>query len=205
MEIEEFEFQYSPEVPLRAWRLFRVRRKGDGLVLSAPMYHDPDHPLWPNPVHEASCTEGHAAPAPGCRCGIYGAVAGTADSLPGYVVDTAYETDPWLYAEIGCSGRVFVDMRGVRAERGELLRLALPPAELGVHPAGDEAPSGTHQLLLMCRDLEQTVADLRQRGAEFADEISDEGFGRLINLKVPGADVIGLYEPKHKSPLVEFG
>src|ERR671923_558719 len=127
MEIEEFEFQYSPEVPLRAWRLFRVRRKGDGLVLSAPMYPDPDHPLWPTPVHEAPCPEGHAAPAPGCRCGIYGAVAGTADSLPGYVVDTAYETDPWLYAEIGCSGRVFVDMRGVRAERGELLRLALPP------------------------------------------------------------------------------
>ena len=85
------------------------------------------------------------------------------------------------------------------------LIFALPPAELGVHPAGDEAPSGTHQLLLMCRDLEQMVADLKQRGAEFADEISDEGFGRLINLKVPGADVIGLYEPKHASPLAKFG
>jgi catechol 2,3-dioxygenase-like lactoylglutathione lyase family enzyme len=94
--------------------------------------------------------------------------------------------------------------KSVDAGDGWLI-FALPPAELGVHPAGDEAPSGTHQLLLMCRDLEQTVADLKQRGAEFADEISDEGFGRLINLKVPGADVIGLYEPKHKSPLAEFG
>jgi catechol 2,3-dioxygenase-like lactoylglutathione lyase family enzyme len=113
-----------------------------------------------------------------------------------------------IYAEDADAARAFFrDVLGwenVEAHERWLI-FALPPAELGVHPAGDEAPSGTHQLLLMCRDLEQTVADLRQRGAEFADEISDEGFGRLINLKVPGADVIGLYEPKHKSPLVEFG
>jgi hypothetical protein len=57
----------------------------------------------------------------------------------------------------------------------------------------------------MCRDLEQTVADLRQRGAEFADEICDEGFRRLINLKVPGADVIGLYEPGPDRPLQRVG
>jgi hypothetical protein len=126
MEIEERELHYSPDAPLRAWRLFRVRSDRDGFVLSAPMYHDPDHPRWPNAVHDASCTEGHPAPAAGCRCGIYGAVKGTLDSLPGYLRDTAYEKDPWVYAEIGCSGRVFVDMRGVRAERAELLRLALP-------------------------------------------------------------------------------
>jgi hypothetical protein len=30
------------------------------------------------------------------------------------------------YAEIACTGRVFVDMRGVRTERAEILRIALP-------------------------------------------------------------------------------
>jgi hypothetical protein len=129
VKIPEVGLSYSPEAPLRAWRLFRIRPSGDGFVLSAPMYHDPEHPLWPDAVHEASCTEGHPAPAPGCRCGIYGAVSGTVDSLPGYLLDTSYETDPWVYAEIGCSGRVFVDMRGVRAERGEILRIALLDAE----------------------------------------------------------------------------
>jgi hypothetical protein len=133
VEIEERLLQFSSEAPLRAWRLFRVRHHGDGIVLSSPMFHNP-HPVpWPESVAEATCHEGHSAPAPACRCGIYGAVRGTLDSLPGYLVDTAYERDPWAYAEIGCSGLVFVDMRGVRAERAEILRLALPAK--GASPA----------------------------------------------------------------------
>ncbi len=92
------------------------------------MYHDPDHVPWEEAVHVASCSEGHDAPARGCRCGIYGAVEGVLDSLPGYLHDTAYEHDPFAYGEIACTGRVCVDMRGVRAERGEILRLALADA-----------------------------------------------------------------------------
>jgi hypothetical protein len=102
-----------------------VRPSDGGFVLSSPMYHDPEPPPWPQVGSEASCFERHAAPARGCRCGIYAAVEGTLDSLPGYLLDTAYERDPWAYAEVACSGRVFVDMRGVRAERAELLRIAL--------------------------------------------------------------------------------
>jgi hypothetical protein len=103
-----------------------VRAGEGGFVLSSPMYHDPEPPPWPQVGSKASCFEDHPAPAPGCRCGIYAAVEGTLDSLPGYLLDTAYERDPWAYAEVACTGRVFVDMRGVRAERAELLRIALP-------------------------------------------------------------------------------
>jgi hypothetical protein len=99
-------------------------------VLSSPMYHDPDPPPWPDVGAVASCHTGHPAPAPGCRCGIYAAVAGTLDSLPGYLLDTALDEDPWAYAEIACSGRVFVDMRGIRAERAEITRIALPDPAL---------------------------------------------------------------------------
>jgi hypothetical protein len=126
MKIEERELELSPEAPLRAWRLFRVRRDNEDFVLSSPMYHDPKPPPWPMLGSVAYCSEGHPAPAAGCRCGIYGAIEGTLDSLPGYLLDTAYDRDPSAYAEIACSGRVFVDMRGVRAERAEILRLALP-------------------------------------------------------------------------------
>jgi hypothetical protein len=129
IDIEEHELYCSAEAPLRAWRLFRVRPWADGFVLSSPMYHDPDPPPWLQVRSEASCYEDHAAPAPGCRCGIYAAVEGTVDSLPGYLLDTAYERDPWAYAEVACTGRVFVDMRGVRAERAEVLRIALPETE----------------------------------------------------------------------------
>ena len=106
-----------------------MRTEGRRLVLASPMYHDDTTgltPLWRSPETEATCHKGHPAPSPGCRCGIYGAVAGTLDSLPGYLRDTAYERDPWAYAEIACYGRVFVDMRGVRAEHARLVRIALP-------------------------------------------------------------------------------
>lgn len=126
MDIDERELHYPPDAPLRAWRLFRVRAFGGDLLLSSPMYRDPDPPSWPTVGSVASCYENHPAPAPGCRCGIYGAVRGTLDSLPGYLLDTADDAGLWAYAEIACSGRVFVDMRGVRAERAAIVRIALP-------------------------------------------------------------------------------
>jgi hypothetical protein len=129
VDIEERLLRFPPEAALPAWRLFRVRAEGARLVLSSPMYHDDATgltPLWSSAEAEATCYQGHPAPSPGCRCGIYGAVAGTLDSLPGYLYDTAYERDPWAYAEIACHGRVFADMRGVRAERARLVRIALP-------------------------------------------------------------------------------
>jgi hypothetical protein len=88
------------------------------------MYDVPDPTPW-SKVKTAACTEPHAAPAPGCRCGLYAAIEGTLDSLPGYLHDNADDEDPWAYVEVACSGRVFVDMRGVRAERAEVVGIAL--------------------------------------------------------------------------------
>jgi hypothetical protein len=52
MVIEERELHYPPDSPLRAWRLFRVRAFDADVVLSSPMYHDPDLPdsCWPDEV-----------------------------------------------------------------------------------------------------------------------------------------------------------
>lgn len=124
MTIEERELHFTPQAPLLGWRLFRIRRDGSGPLLSSPMYDDPDPTPW-SKVKVAACNEPHSAPAAGCRCGLYAAIKGTLDSLPGYLRDNAHDEDPWAYAEVACSGRVFVDMRGVRAERAELVRVAV--------------------------------------------------------------------------------
>jgi hypothetical protein len=124
MGIEERELHFTPHSPLLAWRLFRIRRDMSGPLLSSPMYDDPDPTPWPK-VKTAACNEPHSAPAAGCRCGLYAAIEGTLDSLPGYLRDNADDEDPWAYAEVACSGRVFIDMRGVRAERAEVVRIAL--------------------------------------------------------------------------------
>lgn len=69
-----------------------------------------------------------------------------------------------------------------------------PPAELAVHPT-EESPK--HELYLMCDDLEKTMAELAAKGVRFTSEVSDEGWGRLTSLDVPGAGSLGLYEPRH--------
>ena len=80
------------------------------------------------------------------------------------------------------------------------LIFALPPAELGVHPAeGSTYESGfRHQLTLMCDDIQSTVDELRtKKGIEVKGEPEDEGFGISVMLGLPGGVEVMLYEPRH--------
>jgi predicted enzyme related to lactoylglutathione lyase len=105
-----------------------------------------------------------------------------------------------MFAQDADAVRAFLrdtlELESVDAGGGWLI-FALPPAELAAHPA---AESGRHQLYLMCDDIEQTVAELEAKGVEFARAISDEGFGRMTALKVPGGGELGLYQPAHPLP-----
>ena len=85
---------------------------------------------------------------------------------------------------------------------GGWLIFALPPAELAVHPA---ERGGSHELYLMCDDIDATVSELKGKGVEFARAVSDERFGRLTAIKLPGGAELGLYEPRHASPLPGIG
>jgi catechol 2,3-dioxygenase-like lactoylglutathione lyase family enzyme len=85
---------------------------------------------------------------------------------------------------------------GVDAGRGWMV-FALPPSELAAHPTEGEP---RHELYLMCDDIHATVAGLRSKGVEFTREVTDEGWGLLTRLKIPGGGEIGLYEPRHPRP-----
>ena len=80
---------------------------------------------------------------------------------------------------------------------GGWLIFKLPPAELGVHPAGEGSPGGHHELFLMCDDIERTVDELTAKGAEFTGGTQQRPFGTATMLKVPGAGEIMLYQPSH--------
>ena len=82
---------------------------------------------------------------------------------------------------------------------GGWLIFALPPAELGVHPAeGPTYASGVrHQLSLMCDDIRATARQLAAKGIEVVGEPSDEGWGITVTLKLPGGVDVMLYEPRH--------
>ena len=53
----------------------------------------------------------------------------------------------------------------------------------------------------MCDDVHATVAELKAKGAEFTRPVSDEGFGLMTALRLPGGGELGLYEPRHPTPL----
>jgi hypothetical protein len=77
------------------------------------------------------------------------------------------------------------------------LIFALPPAELAVHPTSDEPK---HELYLMCDDIESTLDDLAAKGVEVLEPVSNEGFGMMTRIRVPGAGEMGIYEPRHPIP-----
>jgi catechol 2,3-dioxygenase-like lactoylglutathione lyase family enzyme len=110
-----------------------------------------------------------------------------------------------VFAEEPDAARAFFgDTLGLRAvdAGGGWLIFALPPAELACHPTAPEE-SGRHELYLMCDDLEATVAELEAKGVEFVAPISEQGFGRMTRMRVPGGGELGLYQPTHPSPLTD--
>jgi catechol 2,3-dioxygenase-like lactoylglutathione lyase family enzyme len=113
-----------------------------------------------------------------------------------------------IFAEDADAARAFLrDVLGfssVDAGDGWLI-FELPPGELALHPGpGWGKDVGQHELFFMCHDIEATVASLKEKGVEFTAPVTDEGYGLMTRFRVPGAGEIGLYEPRHESPLAEF-
>ncbi len=102
-----------------------------------------------------------------------------------------------LYSSDAEADRAFLrdllDTTTVDAGGGWLI-LALPPAEVAVHPTDGPAQ---HELYLLCDDIEATHAELTARGVVVVGAISDEGWGRVITIRLPSGGPLGIYEPRH--------
>ena len=104
-----------------------------------------------------------------------------------------------LYAKDASKARRFFrDTLGyhhVDAGDGWLI-FRLPPAEVGIHPAMDDGKE-FHELYLMCDDVEKTVVELRAKGVEVTQPVTDQGWGITTAIRVPGAGEVSLYQPRH--------
>jgi catechol 2,3-dioxygenase-like lactoylglutathione lyase family enzyme len=104
-----------------------------------------------------------------------------------------------IYSEDAAADRAFLrDVLGwPYVEDGEpgsgWLIFKLPPVELGVHPGSEPV----HSLSLVCDDLEATMAELTSKGVEFTAPVSEETWGRVTTLRLPGGGGLQLYQPKH--------
>ena len=75
----------------------------------------------------------------------------------------------------------------------------MPDAEMGIHPTDypGSPPSGTHSVSFYCDDIHATVAELKDRGVMFDDEVVDQGYGLVTHFTMPGDVKVDLYQPHY--------
>ena len=104
-----------------------------------------------------------------------------------------------IYSKDPDSDRAFLkDVLGLpHVDVGEgWLIFGLPPAEVAVHPSDE---NDVQELYFMTDDVEGFVASMKQRGIVTAP-ISQQGWGRLTQLTLPGGGKLGIYQPRHARP-----
>jgi len=77
------------------------------------------------------------------------------------------------------------------------LIFALPPAETAFHPSPE---NDRHELYFMCDDLKTTMSDLQKKKVK-CGPVKEERWGSLTTIALPGGGSLGLYQPKHPSPI----
>lgn len=101
-----------------------------------------------------------------------------------------------VYSKNADADRAFfkdiLGFRSVDAGHGWLI-FAVPAAEIALHP-DDE--NNKHEMYFVCNDIKTQVAMLKRKGAQIA-ELSEQQWGTLTRISLPGGGDIGLYEPKH--------
>lgn len=104
-----------------------------------------------------------------------------------------YSTEPEKLRE------VFRDVFGYRFVDGGdgWLIFALPPAELGIHPA--ESGDVRAELSFMVDDIVKAKAELEAKGMTFDGEPQDHGWGIVCPMHVPGGGTLLVYEPRHST------
>jgi catechol 2,3-dioxygenase-like lactoylglutathione lyase family enzyme len=73
------------------------------------------------------------------------------------------------------------------------LIFALPPAEAAFHPS---EKNDVHELYFMCDDLKATMTSLKGKKVK-CGRVTEQRWGTLTTVSLPGGGKIGLYQPKH--------
>ena len=77
------------------------------------------------------------------------------------------------------------------------LIFALPPAEVAMHPSDE---NDVHQLYLMCDDVHALIAEMTAKNVR-CSAIEEARWGSITHVTLPGGGKLGIYQPKHASPL----
>ena len=71
----------------------------------------------------------------------------------------------------------------------------VPEADLGCHPHEGKP---FHEISFYCENIETTVATMKERGAKFLKEPTDQGWGIVAPFEMPGVGEVAVYQPKYQ-------
>jgi hypothetical protein len=69
-----------------------------------------------------------------------------------------------------------------------------PEADIGIHPA----ERSSDDISFYTKDIEGTIAELKERGVEFVGEVEDHGYGLVTYFQAPGDRKMMLYQPRYE-------
>ena len=105
-----------------------------------------------------------------------------------------------IYSKDSEADRAFfrdvLEYKSVDAGHGWLI-FALPRAELAVHPSD---ANDKHELFLMCDDVQAFIAVMAEEMVE-CSPVDEQRWGSITRLTLPGGRKLGVYQPKHPSPV----
>ena len=79
---------------------------------------------------------------------------------------------------------------------GGWLIFGLPPAEVAVHPSGE---NDVHEFYLMCDDIKAFAAKMGKSKVA-CGPMQDLRWGLLTQVTLPGGGKLGIYQPRHARP-----
>jgi len=115
-----------------------------------------------------------------------------------------------IYSKNADADRAFfrdvLNFPAVDAGHGWLI-FAMPPLEAAFHDLDkhdlhkhDSGKNSRHELFLMCDDITSTLKKLQEKKVQVSG-VTEQRWGKLASLTLPGGGKIGIYEPQHASPL----
>ena len=79
---------------------------------------------------------------------------------------------------------------------GGWLIFGLPPAEVAVHPSGE---NDVHEFYLMCDDVEALITEMKKHNIA-CSPVHKLDWGLLTQVTLPGGGKLGIYQPRHARP-----
>ena len=127
-------------------------------------------------------------------------------AVPGVGIETEYTrrmihgAHVIIYSKDAEADRAFfrdvLKYDSVDAGHGWLI-FAMPPAEVAVHPSEE---NDVHELFLMCDDVQALIAEMKKKKVK-CSPVDEQRWGSITRLTLPGGGKLGVYQPKHPSPL----